>query len=131
MHRYLNGGELLFHPQADAILPHIRTAAAMSIIIANGYLLTPEPIPRVSLRRNTQIGKRLAVSSLPPFQHWKNGSHSHLNAVELQHFADAGLGSAIGSYNCDCLSLTINEPDLLRSMFQLERRFPLQRAIAR
>jgi MoaA/NifB/PqqE/SkfB family radical SAM enzyme len=44
----LSGGEPLLHPDAEAIISHIRAHGAIATLITNGYLLTPARIERLN-----------------------------------------------------------------------------------
>jgi MoaA/NifB/PqqE/SkfB family radical SAM enzyme len=44
----LSGGEPLLHPEATAIIRHIRRRGAIATLITNGYLLTPDLIEKLN-----------------------------------------------------------------------------------
>jgi sulfatase maturation enzyme AslB (radical SAM superfamily) len=44
----LSGGEPLLHPDADAIISHIRAHGMIATLITNGYLLTEDRIRRLN-----------------------------------------------------------------------------------
>jgi MoaA/NifB/PqqE/SkfB family radical SAM enzyme len=60
----LSGGEPLLHPQCDDILRRIRSVGAMSTIITNGYLLTPDRIQALNAARLDYL--QISIDNVQP-----------------------------------------------------------------